>query len=156
MNLKNQIIRNSTILVIVLLAITSSCHKNTVTLTRAQLMARDWLQTDLLASIGGAAPVSVFTTVVDACQRDNIWQFKSDGTYTVVEGATKCHSTDPDIVTTGTWQLTENDTKVVIDDINNAPQTFTITEITTTSLKINGNVTIQGNLVNATAIFQAH
>jgi hypothetical protein len=136
-----------------------SCSKDEQTVplpvTRAQLLARSWIQTDLLATVGGTQ-TSVFNTVLTACQRDNIWNFKSDGTYTVTEGATKCNTTDPDTVTSGTWQLTDSDTKIIIDDISDVPQTFTITELTSSSLKISGTQMIQGMSVNGTAIFAPH
>ena len=104
----------------------------------------------------GGTQTSVFTTVLEACQRDNIWNFKSDGTYTVTEGASKCDPSDPDTVTSGTWQLTDSDTKIVIDDINEAPQTLTIDELTSSTLKISGTQVIQGNTVNGTAVFAPH
>lgn len=125
----------------------------TVPVTRAQLLARSWIQTDLLAAIPGGSQSSVFTTVMTSCQRDNIWLFKSDGTYTITEGATKCNSTDPDTATSGTWQLTENDTKIIVDDVSQAPQTFTINELTSSSLKISGTQVVQGTSVNGTAVF---
>ncbi len=143
-------------LFIAILAIGISCDKDEDTVplpvTRAQLLARSWKQTDLLAVIAGTEQ-SVFTTVLTACQRDNIWTFKDDGTYTVSEGATKCNSGDPDIATSGTWQLTENDTKIIIDDISQAAQTFTITELNSSTLKISGTQVIQGTPVNGTAVF---
>jgi hypothetical protein len=143
--------------IVLILAVGISCNKDESTVplpvSRAQLLARSWIQTDLLASLPGGPPQSVFTTVLEACERDNIWNFKSDGTYTVTEGATKCNAADPDTATSGTWQLTESDTKIIIDDINEVPQTFTITELTSSSLKITGTTIVQGSSVTGTAIF---
>jgi Lipocalin-like domain len=150
----NNFIRVGTILLSSIILIIGSCKKEVV-VSRTQLLSRDWQQTDLIASIAGSAPTSVFTTVMDACVRDNIWQFKADGTYSVSEGASKCNAADPDIATTGTWQLIDNDSKLVIDDVNELPQTFTITELTSASLKITGTEIIQGNSVTATAVFQS-
>jgi len=146
------------ILAFTLLMLGMSCSKNDkntpLPVTRAQLLARSWKQTDLLAAIPGGTPTSVFNSVLAACQRDNIWTFKSDGTYVVTEGASKCNAGDPDTATSGTWQLIENDTKIIIDDIKEVPQTLTITELTSSSLKITGTQIIQGNTVTGTAIFQ--
>jgi hypothetical protein len=154
---KNSWLPGGILMMACLLAIGVSCKKDESTVplpvTRAQLLARSWIQTDLLASLAGGSPTSVFSTVLQACERDNIWNFKSDGTYTVTEGATKCNATDPDTASSGTWQLTENDTKIIIDDINDVPQTFTITELTSSSLKITGTQIIQGSSVTGTAIF---
>ena len=150
----------SILFIVFILAVGISCNKDESTVplpvSRAQLLARSWIQTDLLASLPGGSPTSVFTTVLEACERDNIWNFKSDGTYTVTEGATKCNVADPDTATSGTWQLTENDTKIIIDDVNDVPQTFTITELTSSSLKITGTTIVQGSSVTGTAIFSPH
>ena len=144
-------------LVTTLLVTGTSCDDDEdvvqIPVTRAQLLARSWKQTDLLA-VGPNGPVSVFLTVMEACQRDNIWTFKSDGTYIVTEGATKCDPADPDTTTSGTWQLIETDTKIIIDDVNEAPQTLSITELTSSSLKINGNISYGGSTINGTAVFQ--
>jgi hypothetical protein len=146
------------ILVLLLLVLGISCSKDDknvpLPVSRAQLLARSWKQSDLLAAIPGGTPNSVFNTVLTACQRDNIWTFSSDGTYVVTEGASKCNAGDPDTATSGTWQLIENDTKIIIDDIKEAPQTLAIAELTSSSLKITGTQIIQGNTVNGTAIFQ--
>jgi hypothetical protein len=148
----------SGILALTLLVLGMACSKDDknvpLPVTRAQLLARSWKQTDLLAALPGGTPTSVFNTVLTACQRDNIWTFKSDGTYIVSEGASKCNAGDPDTATSGTWQLIENDTKIIIDDIKELPQTLTISELTSSSLKITGTQIIQGNTVNGTAIFQ--
>jgi hypothetical protein len=148
----------SGILALTLLVLGMACSKDDknvpLPVTRAQLLARSWKQTDLLAALPGGTPTSVFNTVLTACQRDNIWTFKSDGTYIVSEGASKCNAGDPDTATSGTWQLIENDTKIIIDDIKEVPQTLTISELTSSSMKITGTQIIQGNTVNGTAIFQ--
>jgi Lipocalin-like domain len=150
---KNNIIGIGSVLAITMMIMIGACKKENK-VPSSQLLVKNWQQTDLLASVGGSAYSSVFTTVLEACDRDDIWQFKADGTYSVAEGATKCNPSDPEIATTGTWQLIENDSKLIIDDISDVPQTFTITELTSTSLKLTGTETIQGNAVTAIAIFE--
>ena len=49
------------------------------------------------------------TNSLTACQLDNIYTFKSDGTGTTDEGATKCNSTDPQ-TTPFTWAFKSNET----------------------------------------------
>jgi len=51
------------------------------------------------------------TSSLQACQLDNIYTFKSDGTGTTDEGATKCNSTDPQ-TTPFTWVF-KNSEKVI-------------------------------------------
>jgi Lipocalin-like domain len=154
--MKNNIIRLTGMLTIFLLVILSSCSKNDEpSATKSQMIARNWKQTDLLASQAGTPAVSVFDTFFEPCNKDDIWQFKSDGTYTVVEGATKCDAADPDTITTGTWQLTDNDTRIIIDDASEPAQTLNIVELTNTSFKLSGTETISGVVVTATIVFTA-
>ena len=145
--------KNLFILVLVLASVSCSKDDNNQP-TKKDLFAKTWKQTDLLASLAGTAATSVFTTVLKACEQDNLWQFKADGTYTVTEGATKCGTAD--VVTTGTWTFIENDTKVTFVDATNGTQTFTISELTATSLKLSGTQTYQGNAVNVVAVFAAN
>jgi hypothetical protein len=144
-------------LISIFIIIVSSCSKSdsSPAASRTQLIAKKWKQTDLLASQSGTPAVSIYNSFFEACQRDNIWEFKADGTYIVVEGATKCNAGDPDTVTTGTWQLTDNDNKIIIDDAGQPAQTLSIVELTSTSFKISGTQTINGAVVTATIVFTA-
>ncbi|WP_336518585.1 lipocalin family protein [Pollutibacter soli] len=100
--------------------------------TKKDLIVRAWIQTDLIASVGGLSQ-SVFDDEIEACAQDNIFTLNSDGTFVLTENTVKCSAND--IVTTGTWQLVENDTKVIIDPADEDPQTLTIEELTETSFK---------------------
>ena len=50
-----------------------------------------------------------------SCSQDDKYHFKTDNTYELNEGATKCNSSDPDIISTGGWQFTQNGAKISID-----------------------------------------
>lgn len=50
-----------------------------------------------------------------ACEKDNFYTFKSNGTYVNDEGATKCTPSAPQ-TEAGTWKFIDNETKIVIDD----------------------------------------
>ena len=52
---------------------------------------------------------------VPACTRDDKYGFRTDGTYELNEGATKCNASDPQVIYNGTWQFTQNETKIKID-----------------------------------------
>lgn len=154
--MKININRIACIGILVAFVIVSSCSKDEKeTVSKAQLIARNWKQIDLLASQAGLPPVSIFDTFFEPCNKDDIWQFKSDGTYIVVEGATKCSPTDPDTVSSGTWQLTDGETKIIIDDASEPAQTLNIVELTASSLKLSGTETINGAAVTATIVFAA-
>ena len=82
---------------------------------------------------------------MEACEKDNITTFKSDGTAQDDEGATKCDSDDPQI-TSFEWSFTNNESKIMIDGYE-----YTIVELNSTTLKIKesyttGPVTVYGEI----------
>jgi hypothetical protein len=147
------------LIVLVLVLASFGCSKDngsSTAPTKKELFSKTWKQTDILASLGAGIQTSVFTTVLTACQQDNLWQFKTDGTYTLLEGATRCPTSTSDVVATGTWSFLENETKVTFTDAVNGTQTFTIQELTATTMRLTGMITYQGTPVNVTVIFTAN
>jgi len=67
---------------------------------------------------------------LEACFKDDITTFKTNGTAEVNEGATKCDPTDPQTFSIS-WSFTANETKLVVDG-----EEFTLTELTATTIKI--------------------
>lgn len=132
-NLKAQVLIPSLILIVTL----ASCGKDKnpqedKPKTKTELIARAWIQTDLIASVAGLTQ-SVFDDEIPACAQDNIFNIKADGTFELTENTVKCD--DAEVVTTGTWQFTENETKLVISPADEDSQTLTIEELTETSFK---------------------
>ena len=114
----------------------SNTPSNTNTASKKELLtAKPWKTTGL--TIGGADLWSQF----DACEKDNIYTFKTNGVYIDDEGATKCDPADPQIVTTSTWALIENDTKLVY-----AGDTAIINEISSSKM------VLQSDFLGAPAI----
>ena len=140
---------------ILLAFVLAACSKKDEPASKASLLTRKWKQTDLLVSQAGTAPVSVYNTLVEDCSKDDIWEFKADGSFTVVEGATKCDPSDPVLISTGTWQLIENETKLVIDDISEPAQTLTINELTGSTLRATGTEVVNGLPLTVVGVFTA-
>jgi predicted HNH restriction endonuclease len=73
------------------------------------------------------------------CVKDDIFQFKTDGSYIRDEGATKCDPSDPQIIISSTWKFLDNETKLELDG-----STTNIKEMTSTKIIFensnNGNV----------------
>jgi hypothetical protein len=119
-------------------AVITGCKKddspNPPTPTKKDLISRQWIQTDLIATIGTLSE-SVYDSEFADCEQDNIFYFKPDGTFTITENTTKCNPADPDLVTSGTWKLVENDTKIEIDPATEDPEILDILELTATSFK---------------------
>lgn len=102
--------------------------------TKKDLISRQWIQTDLIATIGTLSE-SVYDSEFADCEQDNIYFFKPDGTFTITENTSKCNPGDPDLVTSGTWKLVENDTKIEIDPATEDAEILDILELTATSFK---------------------
>lgn len=64
------------------------------------LSSRGWM----LISAKDAFGNEQINTDYFPCEVDNIFYFKSDYSYIILEGATKCDSLDPDTVETGFWR----------------------------------------------------
>jgi hypothetical protein len=64
----------------------------------------------------------------DDCFKDNIYTFHPDGKWEINEGATKCGDADPQ-TTIALWQLTANDTQLIL-----ATDTYIIQEFTSAKL----------------------
>jgi hypothetical protein len=72
----------------------------------------------------------------DPCDRDDYHTFSKAGTYELNNGPTKCASSDPQ-TTTGTWFLTDSDTKLNLSPYNNYIFSISdILELTETTLKL--------------------
>ena len=113
--------------------------------TKTELISRDWKITAMTAVFPAPiGTVDVFAQL-ETCEKDNITKVKADGTYTVDEGATKCDPADPQIVETGNWSFTNNETKLTI-----MGETFDIVSLSATSLVLKQDVPAGGGLPGGT------
>jgi hypothetical protein len=78
------------------------------------------------------------------CEKDNILNFKSDGTGSQDEGPTKCDSASPQTVPF-TWSFNANQTAITSSDslFSGFSGSITITSLTQTQLHLLKTVTIQ-------------
>lgn len=96
-----------------MIVLTYSCSKDDKTvapLTKTEMIARAWKINTLNFTIG-----SVTYNAMDSlpdCMKDNLYKFTSSGIYSSEEGLTKCNSTDPTVVETGTWLFMLNESKL--------------------------------------------
>jgi hypothetical protein len=88
-----------------------SCKKKDSTPTKTDfLTASAWKVTGERMMVGSGAWVDVHAQASN-CDKDNLVYFKTGGVYEEKEGATKCNQSDPDIVSSGTWALMNNETE---------------------------------------------
>jgi Lipocalin-like domain len=111
----------------------TACKKDDAKPSAQDLISKSWILTDLKATLNGVTE-SIYDDEFDACDQDNLYNFTSDGKFTVTENILKCDPADPNPLSSGTWVLLENSTKITIDPIDEDPQTLNIEELTTSSL----------------------
>jgi hypothetical protein len=86
----------------------------------------------------------------DNCDKDDVYSFKTDGTFTKEEGATKCNSNDPTIIGSGTWTLSSDENTF---SVNNVEWKF-VNTLTPSAMKISFDDTdFNGNKVEVTVDF---
>jgi hypothetical protein len=51
-------------------------------------------------------------TVITSCRRDDIYIFRTDGTWELNKGPTKCDPSDPQIFLSGTWLFANSKTQI--------------------------------------------
>lgn len=102
------------------------------------------------ATVGGA-DVSAF---LQACQKDNILTFASNGTGIVDEGPLKCNAGDPQ-TNPFTWNFLNNETQLFISAtlFSGGSSTFNIVTLSETQLVVSQNITVGGSPQNAVVTF---
>lgn len=102
------------------------------------------------ATVGGA-DVSPF---LQACQKDNILTFASNGTGIVDEGPLKCNAGDPQ-TNPFTWNFLNNETQLFISAtlFSGGSSTFNIVTLSETQLVVSQNITVGGSPQNAVVTF---
>lgn len=151
--LKTSVIQFTYIFLLVFLLL--GCTKtgdSTTTPSKSSLLVKKWKYTDIMAIAPGYPLTSIYTSL-ETCKRDNYWEFRADATFTVGEGLTKCKPTDPDAASTGTWSMFNSDTKMIMTEVGKPAKNVDILELTSTSLKLIYNDSIQGLPATITAIF---
>ena len=126
-----------------LLFIISACSKGgdsstpTPTATKTQLLiSSDWAFAGLQSKKETATAWTDDYAAMLPCEKDNKFVFKSNNTYEYNEGAAKCNTNDPQIIQTGTWQLTSNETMLALKQVTGGTDAITanIEVLTSTSL----------------------
>ncbi|MFM9028652.1 MAG: lipocalin family protein [Bacteroidota bacterium] len=116
------------------IALFNSCSKdddsnNTTAPTKTQLLtAHSWKLTGL--TVNGTDQFAS----VDACEKDNLYTFQSNGTGTLDEGASKCDPADPQ-TTNLTWAFASNETILTLNDGSGALD-LTLATLTSDQLRL--------------------
>lgn len=111
----------------------SSCQKDdeepTPEPTKKDLLTNKWKVSDVQTSTG----TSLLSFPQIQCLTDNIFTLLANNTFTIEEGANVC---DTPFEGSGTWSLTENETKLKLEFQTGDPVTADINDVNTTTLKM--------------------
>jgi hypothetical protein len=110
--------------VVILAACTKSNDSATVSATSktSLLTAKVWVLTSSQYKSTSATTWTDQYALMGSCDRDNQIVFKTDGTYEVNEGATKCNAANPYTIETGTWKFAQNETIItLVTVVNGSP-----------------------------------
>lgn len=80
--------------------------------------------------------------LMSACNKDDVYTFKTYFTYEGSVGATKCSQTQPQVFQSGTWQFDNNETileRNITSGSNISVVRFTVVSISATELKLQLN-----------------
>jgi hypothetical protein len=109
-------------LVVLLWPVLAGCKKDEevgpAQVKRASLVkAASWIQTAATVSpaINGVTSYFMVDQFFPACSRDDLYRYAENGTYTAEEGASKCATADPDVFHQGTWRLTQDEERLLLE-----------------------------------------
>lgn len=94
------------------------------------------------------------SNMVQACQKDNIADFNTNGTGVLDEGPTKCAAGDPQ-TSNYTWAFQSSETQLFISTplFTGGSSLFTLVDLTATQLVVSQNITIGPTQQNVTVTF---
>jgi hypothetical protein len=125
--------------IVLAMFVLGNCKKDSNPSKTEMLTGKSWMVTAW--TVDPAYPINGTTVTnwyaqMDACEKDDIVNFKSGGTYTIEEGATKCYDGDPQVYETGTWTFNSDETIIVMTPNGDTPVSCTIVSLSSNTLKI--------------------
>jgi hypothetical protein len=126
-----------------LLLMTASCKKNKDTVT----IVGKWKQSSGIYSPAYLGESDYFSAY-SPCEKDDIVEFKSDNTYELNEGASKCDPASPQIIVAGSYTVNADLTSIVI-----IGQTTKIA-VTSNTLTVNNTFSQAGVTYSDISVYQ--
>lgn len=121
------------ILILLTVSLAFSCKKKEAEPSPLQKLIGKW------KTLSGSTTVGGVSEPAQACELDNIIEFKTGDVYTVDEGATKCDPSSPQ-TSSGTYALSSTGTTLNINDPSTSISVaFEVLELTQTRLRIKAN-----------------
>ncbi|MBP6456263.1 MAG: hypothetical protein KA275_05980 [Chitinophagaceae bacterium] len=133
-------VKKLTLLTLTVLSI-ASCKKDKTTTTtttaktKTQLLTqKSWKLTNVRYKIDNGAWVDAYATV-QSCAKDNILNYLTTSAYNVDEGATKCNTTDPQTLISGTWAFQNSETQLALTNTTFGTQVQSLLTLDENTLK---------------------
>lgn len=131
---------------LMLVALMTGCKKEEVLSKTELLCQKSWVVTASRSQTNGGAWSDDFSSN-PACEKDNTYSFTTSGSFIADEGATKCRSTDPQAIITGTWQFTANETKISLkNQPSPTPEVYDVTQLDAKTFILRGQTTSGTNV----------
>jgi hypothetical protein len=125
------------LLIITITLLAFSCKKDEKVMKKDLLSGKDWILISETISpaldVNGTLITDLYSQL-DACDKDDIGKFNSNGTYTLEEGLTKCDVNDPQVYETGTWTFNSDETIIVTSSSTGEVTNSNIQELTANKL----------------------
>lgn len=143
LKMKKQIFILSAVILSVVMVF-SSCKKDEDDAKSKKdiLVAKTWQITAITINpgmdLGDGTIITDLFAFMDDCAKDDFMTFKTDGSYTTDEGASKCDEADPQ-TSQGTWAINADETQMTIDG-----EPATIKEMTENKLIVTTTDTEEG------------
>lgn len=114
--------------------------------TKTQLLTKaNWKIVKAEARSTPAAAWSDATSLLDACDKDNIQVYRTNATFELNEGATKCDALDPQIVSAGTWAFINSETQLKMTETGaSVSDTAAVEQLDNSTLIVSGKGDFNG------------
>ena len=138
---------SKTVILISITLLLNYCKKSDEMLSKMKLLTqKKWFVIASKHSLNGGPWVDDYATM-PKCITDDFISFNIDGSYIKDEGVTKCNVSLPQIIGTGTWIFTTNETKILTSESPSTSDGADILQLDGNTLKISEQ-SISGNNVN--------
>lgn len=116
-----------------------SCKKDDDPTNTELLCSQPWMLSastfDPPFHITDFGAITDYYAILAPCRKDDIWSFKTNGDYTIEDGASKCNPLDPTVLEFGSWVFNTDET-VITTSTTYYYTEYTILELSSQTLQV--------------------
>lgn len=113
-------------------------------LTAKNWMVEGWNVEPAIDIDGNGTQENNLIPYIDACNLDDFFDFNSDGSYTIEEGASKCDPNDPSVVESGDWLWNSDNTRLIFEPNGEANREADVISIKSSEVIVEIKTVIEG------------